>query len=185
MTWSHSDSGTFQDRWDETAARVLQAGGPVSYPATEQSLFHMRKWLEGRQPKQTWSPPSAGLKAADDELLRAMQLYDNLVQRIGDEQKLLRRPHVQQKAAALGLVIDEALTAAPASREQMFFSLFGVHAHLRFDTVEETRAAIPRVLARVMPCRTASSGSRVSVGSTVNPSMSSGWCSQRRAGFPP
>ena len=158
MTWSHSDSGTFQDRWDAAAAKMIEAGGAPVYPATELNLHTMRKWLEGQHAKQDWQPPSPAQKLADEEFHIALRRYDEITARIIKEQAALLKGSALKRAKGFGVGIDAKLLAAPPSRELMLDAFFagalrpkpgGHRGQMAFSSPQQTRAASWKVLAYV------------------------------------
>jgi hypothetical protein len=131
-----------QTRWDEAAAKMIALGAQPILPVGEPQLFRMLEWLKANEPKPkpVWSGPSPAQKLADEELQRALTLHDTLVKQILNELKVLGRVTVKVRAAALGMVIDDALMAKPVALHM---------ATGDFYTVPETRAATARVSAAV------------------------------------
>jgi hypothetical protein len=102
-----------KERWDECAARMIAAGQTPIHPISEPSLFRMLEYLKANEPRPERTEPSTAEKLADAELNRVLTIYDDLFKRVLDEQKSCKRPHIAQRAAALGLSIDDAMMAKP------------------------------------------------------------------------
>ena len=158
MTWSHSDSGTFQDRWDAAAAKMIEAWRRASLSGHQSISTTMRKWLEGQHAKQDWQPPSPAQKLADEEFHIALRRYDEITARIIKEQAALLKGSALKRAKGFGVGIDAKLLAAPPSRELMLDAFFagalrpkpgGHRGQTAFSSPQQTRAASWKVLAYV------------------------------------
>ena len=125
-----------QERWDDAAAKMIALGQTPIHPITEPSVHRMLEWLRANQPKPEWSPPSDTQRLANEQLRQAVAVHDTLAKKIVDEQKILNRATIQQRAVALGLTIDDAMLAKPAM----------LHiSPADFDGVQQTRHAASQI----------------------------------------
>jgi hypothetical protein len=72
----------------------------------------MEQWLR-QQPEPQRSEPSQAERNADAELLRTLAVYNDLTKQVLESQRICKRPHVRQRAIALGLNVDDDGMMAP------------------------------------------------------------------------
>jgi hypothetical protein len=121
---------------------MIALGQTPIHPITEPSLHRMLEWLKANEPKPKpeWTGPSPAQRIADEELQRVLNIHDTLIKQIATEQRLCQRITVKERAAALGMVVDDAMMEKPVA----------LHMSVgQFYSVPETRAAAAQVSALV------------------------------------
>jgi hypothetical protein len=125
-----------KDRWDQAASRMISAGQVPISPITEPSVYRLLEWLKANEPKPERSEQSGAMGLAREELGRVISIYNDLVKQILDQQRILGRATITERARSLGLTITDDLMKKPTILD------FGPRD---FETVEETRAVASKV----------------------------------------
>jgi hypothetical protein len=141
-----------QSRYEALCAKMCALRGAPVVPMSEEACDQMSAWIEANKPPP---PPAAAplshtMSREIDNFEAALRAYSAEAGRLMAEQRILKRLHVQENCAALGVTIDPALFTEPVHVELVQLHLFGNrNAWRTFGDVDAARRGTALVMQAV------------------------------------